>query len=461
MGPGGITDCGNAQNCVRACPKEIPLTEGISGVGRQMVGYGLRKFLTRGELIGKEGKHLISIPLPGIDLPHFRYGDNKNTGVGQGDGEAGQQVDAEGGSSTGGDEPGQHILEVDVTLDELADILGEELELPRIVPKGKHSITAIRERYSSIRQTGPESLRHFKRTFRRALRRMLMTGIYDPDDPHVVFERRDKQYRSWKTVKQPQSNAVIVYMMDVSGSMGHEQKELVRLEAFWIDAWLRRNYEGIDSRYIVHDVNATEVDRETFFRIREDGGTKISSAFKCAKELLDCRTTPLKGTQVDAIFYCTWSSGFSYFTHNTKVGTVLEHSWGDRGINITRPLIDQGTDALKMIVDFGRANGIEVFFSMRMNDTHDSMIGGYGPYLRPRFKREHPEYLVGSEKKQPPHGTWSSVDYAVPEVRDLAYRFFEEVCRSFDIDGVEMDFFRRSEERRVGKECRSRWSPYH
>jgi uncharacterized sporulation protein YeaH/YhbH (DUF444 family) len=41
-----------------------------------------------------------------------------------------------------------------------------------------------------------------------------------------------------------------------SGSMGCEQKELVRLEAFWIDAWLRRNYDGIDSRYVVHDVQA-------------------------------------------------------------------------------------------------------------------------------------------------------------------------------------------------------------
>jgi hypothetical protein len=49
---------------------------------------------------------------------------------------------------------------------------------------------------------------------------------------------------------------VIIYMMDVSGSMGDEQKELVRLEAFWIDTWLRRNYEGIESRYIVHDVHA-------------------------------------------------------------------------------------------------------------------------------------------------------------------------------------------------------------
>jgi uncharacterized sporulation protein YeaH/YhbH (DUF444 family) len=75
-------------------------------------------------------------------------------------------------------------------------------------------------------------------------------------------------------------------MMDVSGSMGDEQKELVRLEAFWIDAWLRKNYHGIESRYIVHDVRAGEVDRETFFRIREDGGTRISSAFRLARELI-------------------------------------------------------------------------------------------------------------------------------------------------------------------------------
>lgn len=112
-----------------------------------------------------------------------------------------------------------------------------------------------------------------------------MTGAYDPDRPRIIFERLDKLYRSWKTVRKPQSNAVIFYMMDVSGSMGAEQKELVRLEAFWIDAWLRRNYEGIESRYIVHDVRAAEVDRETFFHIREDGGTRISSAFRMARDL--------------------------------------------------------------------------------------------------------------------------------------------------------------------------------
>ncbi|NLX12394.1 MAG: DUF444 family protein [Phycisphaerales bacterium] len=252
----------------------------------------LRKFLTRGELIGKEGRHLISIPVRGIDIPTFRYGSNDDAGVGSGQGKAGEPVDTDGaGIGPGGTEPGRHILEVDISLDELADILGEELQLPRIQPKGKHRITAEKERYSGIRQTGPESLRHFKRTFRRALKRQIISGIYDPHRPRILFERRDKQYRSWKTTLKPQSNAVIVYMMDVSGSMGNEQKELVRMEAFWIDTWLRRNYEGLESRYIVHDVRAAEVDKHTFFHLREDGGTKISSAFVCARQLLENQYT--------------------------------------------------------------------------------------------------------------------------------------------------------------------------
>src|SRR3954467_14147678 len=93
----------------------------------------LRKFLTKGELIGKEGKHLISIPARGIDLPHFRYGDNSQ-GIGAG---AGKEGDGVGKGKEGGTGPGQHIMEVDLSLDELADILAEELKLPRIEPKGK------------------------------------------------------------------------------------------------------------------------------------------------------------------------------------------------------------------------------------------------------------------------------------------------------------------------------------
>jgi uncharacterized sporulation protein YeaH/YhbH (DUF444 family) len=162
------------------------------------------------------------------------------------------------------------------------------LRLPRIEPKGKERIIAKKDRYTGIRNTGPESLRHFRRTFKQALRRQIAMGQYDPKNPLIVPVREDKRYRSWKTEPLPQSNAVIIYMMDVSGSMGDEQKEIVRIESFWIDTWLRSQYQGIESRYIIHDAMAKEVDRETFFRTRESGGTMISSAYKlCAKLITD------------------------------------------------------------------------------------------------------------------------------------------------------------------------------
>ncbi len=248
---------------------------------RGRIRKDLRRFLSRGELIGREGRRYVSIPLHDIDLPTFRYGDNSGgVGMGEGEGEGGSGKDA------GGEQEGRHITEVDVTLEELADILGEELELPRIRPRGRHRITTVKDKYSGIRPVGPASLRHFKRSYREALKRQIASGEYDPDNPVVVPIRDDLRYRSWNEVRKPQSNAAIVYMMDVSGSMGDEQKELVRLEAFWIDTWLRRNYEGVECRYVVHDVRAAEVDRETFFSIREDGGTRISSALALAKDIL-------------------------------------------------------------------------------------------------------------------------------------------------------------------------------
>jgi uncharacterized sporulation protein YeaH/YhbH (DUF444 family) len=253
----------------------------------------LRRFISKGELLAREGRRVVSVPVHDIDIPTFRYGDNSG-GVGMGEGEEGQGVGqpGQGKNASGGDAEGKHALEVDVTLEELADILAEELKLPRIKPRGEHRITTIRDKYTGIRPVGPASLRHFKRTYREALKRQLSMGQYDPDNPVIIPIKNDLRFRAWNEVKKPQSNAVIVYMMDVSGSMGDEQKELVRLEAFWIDTWLRRNYEGIESRYIVHDVRAAEVDKKTFFSVREDGGTRISSAFTCCQELLERHYDP-------------------------------------------------------------------------------------------------------------------------------------------------------------------------
>ncbi|MEI7770770.1 MAG: DUF444 family protein [Chloroflexales bacterium] len=259
---------------------------------RGKIKKDLRKYMSHGEMIGRQGKRFVSIPVPTIDLPQFRYGAKQGGGVGQGDGDVGDPVgqgDGQPGQGQAGSEPGQHALEVDITMDELAAILAEELQLPNIQPKGRKNLVSEKDKYSGIRRTGPNSLRHFKRTYREALRRQISSGEYDSADPIVVPIPDDMRYRSWKETMLPESNAVIIYMMDVSGSMGTEQKELVRITAFWIETWLRSQYKEIDIRYIVHDAAAKEVDQETFYHIREGGGTKISSAYKLCNRLIDER----------------------------------------------------------------------------------------------------------------------------------------------------------------------------
>jgi sporulation protein YhbH len=263
---------------------------------RGKIRENLRKYITHGEMIGRQGRDLVSIPIPQLDVPHFRYGKNGSGGVGQGNGEEGDVIaggDQEGqGEGSAGSEPGAHILEVEISIEELAAILGDELALPRIQPKGKANITQEKTKYTSIRRSGPESLRHFKRTYIEALKRQIVTRSYTADAPRVVPIRDDKRYRAWDTVNKPEANAAVIYMMDVSGSMTDEQKQIVRTEAFWIDTWLSSQYDGVETRYIIHDAAAREVDEETFYRTRESGGTRISSAYKVCVDLMKKQLPP-------------------------------------------------------------------------------------------------------------------------------------------------------------------------
>ncbi len=265
----------------------------FKNIVRGKIKQNLRKYIQKGEMIGKQGKDLVSIPVPSIDLPKFRFGHADQGGTGQGEGEVGdvlqpgQVEQGQGGPGSAGRDPGEHVLEVDVSMEELAEMLGEELQLPRIEPKGKENIEDVKYRYTGVNTSGPESLRHLKRTYKQALRRTIASGTYDPEDPQVILTRQDKRYRTWKEMIEPEANAVIIYMMDVSGSMGDEQKEIVRIESFWLDTWLRSQYKGIEARYIIHDAMAKEVDRDTFFHTRESGGTMISSAYKLAWKIIE------------------------------------------------------------------------------------------------------------------------------------------------------------------------------
>lgn len=280
----------------------------------------LRKYVSKGEMPIPKGDGKFKIPMPSINTPRFRFGDKDQGGMGQGKGEPGDPVDGkpgEGGPGEGeaGQDEGQKELEVDFSLEELASILGEELELPKIEPKGKKTLESTSDKFTSIGTNGPDSLKHFKRSYKEALKRQVATGQYDVNNPIIVPIKSDMRYRSSQEKVENENSAVVIYMMDVSGSMGDEQKEIVRTESFWINLWLKSQYKDIEIRYIIHDATAKEVDEETFFKTRESGGTLISSAFKLCRDIINSDYNPNEWN----IYPFHFSDGDNWSTDDTKL----------------------------------------------------------------------------------------------------------------------------------------------
>lgn len=186
-------------------------------------------------------------------------------------------------------------------------------------------------------------------------------------------------------------------------------------------------------------------DRRRRVLFNNDGGEPVvQMKTPTAEDFLSRRTVQLAGKSVDGIFYCTRSSGFGVFTHFTRIGQVFTSTEGRYAGNQMSALLKAGLDPLQMQIKFAHKHDMELFWSMRMNDTHDGSTAEYGPIMfrNNKLKNEHPEYLLGSIDKRPKHGAWSAVNYALPEIRELAFRYIEEVCQNYDIDGVELDFFR-------------------
>jgi uncharacterized sporulation protein YeaH/YhbH (DUF444 family) len=280
----------------------------------------LRKYVSQGQQIIPKGTDKFTVPMPSIDIPRFRFGGESEGGSGQGQGEQGDPVDGkpgegEPGEGEAGEGEGNKELEVEMNVEELAQILGDELELPNIEPKGKSQMDSTVDKYTSIGTVGPDSLKHLKRTYKQALKRQMSMGVYDPNNPRVVPIRNDYRFRSANTKVEMQNSAVVIYMMDVSGSMGEEQKEIVRTESFWINLWLKSQYKNIEMRYVIHDATAKEVDEETFFRTRESGGTLISSAFKLCKHIIETDYNPAEWN----IYPFHFSDGDNWSADDTKL----------------------------------------------------------------------------------------------------------------------------------------------
>ncbi|PSQ16792.1 hypothetical protein BRD00_10250 [Halobacteriales archaeon QS_8_69_26] len=104
---------------------------------------------------------------------------------------------------------------------------------------------------------------------------------------HVPFRREDERYRHPEIIEEKEKNVVVVNIRDVSGSMREKKRDLVERVFTPLDWYLQGKYDNAEFVYVAHDAEAWEVEREEFFGIRSGGGTKISSAYELAAELLE------------------------------------------------------------------------------------------------------------------------------------------------------------------------------
>jgi len=316
----------------------------------------LEEFVAYGDLSASDADS-VRIPIKIVDLPEFAYDKRDQGGVGQGDAEVGQPVDAEPqpGDEEGdpGDEGGEHeYYEMDP--EEFAQELDEELGLD-LDPKGKQVVEEVEGDYTDVARAGPDSTLDFERMFTEGLKRKLATEFDESflreictvegitvDDvfewareehvpisygtvvtlhdevasergrwesiaeveanvertpvrqrirqeglDHVPYRREDERYRFPEVIEERERNVVVVNIRDVSGSMRQNKRELVERVFTPLDWYLQGKYDTAEFVYIAHDAEAWEVEREEFFGIRSGGGTKISSAYELAEELLE------------------------------------------------------------------------------------------------------------------------------------------------------------------------------
>ncbi|NEV61914.1 YeaH/YhbH family protein [Thiorhodococcus minor] len=102
----------------------------------------------------------------------------------------------------------------------------------------------------------------------------------------------DLRYQSFVKLPEPTSKAVMLCIMDVSGSMDQVRKNLAKRFFILLYLFLQRNYDKIEVVFIRHHTIAQEVDEEEFFYSRETGGTVVSSALNLAYDILKERYDP-------------------------------------------------------------------------------------------------------------------------------------------------------------------------
>jgi sporulation protein YhbH len=271
---------------------------------RESIRDNIADLIAEESIIGKDKDKIIKVPIRGVKEYRFIYGEN-TPGVGQGDGNSqpGQVIGKAQGEGRGqgqdeaGDQPGVDYYETDVTLEELIEIMFEDLELPDMERKILREVMSERlSKRKGYRRAGIRIRLDKKRTAISRIRRRLAVARREgedwDEDRRFPFHKDDMIYRHMVEDVRPESNAVVLCIMDTSGSMDTMKKYLARSFFFLLYQFVCTKYRNVEIVFIAHHTEGREVTEEEFFHKGESGGTFISSGYNKALEIIQERYHP-------------------------------------------------------------------------------------------------------------------------------------------------------------------------
>jgi sporulation protein YhbH len=267
---------------------------------KEAIKDNLPDLISEESIIMSNGRQVIKIPIRSLDEYKIRYNYDKTKHVGQGDGDSqvgdviardsGEGQSGPGKGKQAGDQTGTDYYEAEVTIAELENILFKEMELPNLQQKEQAEIVTDKVEFNDIRKKGLMGNIDKKRTIITAIKRNAMKGKAEISPLH----NDDLRFKTWDEVTKPESKAVVLAMMDTSGSMGAFEKYCARSFFFWMTRFLRSKYEKVEIEFIAHHTEAKVVTEEAFFSKGESGGTICSSAYQKALELIDGKYNPAR-----------------------------------------------------------------------------------------------------------------------------------------------------------------------
>ena len=255
--------------------------------------------ITEQEII--TGNHNGTVRIPIKELNEYKiiykYEKTQQVGMGNGKSEIGDTVargkDEESQGEKGNFGPGEGAAgggyyEAEIDLAEIEKEIFSNMELPNLEKKEAGVMTSDSYEFNDIGRVGITGNIHKKKTLMAAFKRNALNG----KSSFYPVKPEDLRYRTWNDIKKPDTRAVIIAMMDTSGSMGIWEKYMARSFFHWTKRFLETKYESVEIVYISHSTNAWITNEHNFFHKGDEGGTICSSAERLALKLINEKYSP-------------------------------------------------------------------------------------------------------------------------------------------------------------------------